>query len=953
MSRNAKPCAGRANTLLLRALVIGLIAWGFSAAHGAQAAPPRSPARHPSARTAPAPRFTASYPQVLDSYPRDGATRIPPNATLYFVFDQPTLKRGTFSVADGDSAGYPLLNLAPPTWSALGDTVFLKPTQPMTFGHRIGMFVNTIFATDSTASTDVGGIRFFRIFPRAKLERFPTGIGLTSVTLVPDVPVPVAGSARELNDCTVTFTSARIEFWATTSATFGGGPSPSPLATSVIPVAQRVPRSGIARLSVPVTLPRDLARNASSGQLGLRIIYDGTDETGLPVSFEAVSTTATTISPPDTTISMTPAIVTPPIASNVVVQSAFLEQPLPGAVYAAGDTVRARAVVTGIGTGPFRVVFFLDGSAVAMEEGYMESGRPVTVEPRGPLVSRRLGEHRLHFVVESPQNIAAQPITFLCVPPPSGVYLPPRRAAAAAESESTVTEPPVAPAAPAAPAAPSPSRLKLGGTYLVVGKSQFGDEEGAGIAWSAWDARYDVTKKGALQANVLWRLRVDDLENGSGVPEQVKVGYKVLEGASVEWGDITPSLATNAPLFASPVPRRSAQAAWPRSPLGDLEGFMALESRPRSSTGPVAELRSDLYAGRLSRAISGDRLHASLYGGYTHDDPTAGGAQTATTASATYGGSGLLKLPSDWSLFGDVATVRHLAIPGVDPGRSRTAVRGELKGAVAGFAARAEAFRYQPDLATTLNPYAISDRRGGGAELSRDVAEWRFFGSYRREEPDQDQGSAPKIHVDRITFGGSLKLNQVSFVTPTLMRIQNRGPNTKFTESRAAGDLTIGEGRGGQTRARMDIAVLDDDLGLNAKRVVTSFSLVTNRKESEYVSSSLSGGLEREEQKDLSIRNQTLQGALEVRWEAVHGKFLVTPLFTYLNRRYDSTTDREERVSGRLQLTLIRVPGLGENALSVEGRLEKVDQSGTVEGESTEGSIQINFGQQFGFTPTP
>ncbi|HEY6147719.1 MAG TPA: hypothetical protein VIZ69_08465, partial [Thermoanaerobaculia bacterium] len=490
----------------------------------------------------------------------------------------------------------------------------------------------------------------------------------------------------------------------------------------------------------------------------------------------------------------------------------------------------------------------------------MESGRPVTVEPRGPIVSRRLGEHRLHFVVESPQNVAAQPLTFLCVPPPNGIYQPPKGAAAT----DSVTAPPAA-----------PSRLALDGTYLLVGKSAFRDEGAAGIAWSAWKARYSVTSTGALEANVLWRLRADDTKNGSAAPEQVRVGYKV-EGASVEWGDITPNVAANAPLFASPVPRRSAQAAWTGSPLGDLQGYMALESRPRSSAGPIAALRSDLYAGRLTRSFAGERLLASLYGGYTHDD-AAQGTGLATTASATYGGTGHVKLPGDWSLLGDVATVRHRAIAGVDPGRSRTAVRGELKGAFAGFTAKAEGFRYQPDLATPLNPYAISDRKGGGAELACDLTDWRFFGSFRREEPAERLGSSPNVRVDRYSFGGTLKLNQVSFVTPTLIRVQSRGPNTKFTESRAAGELVIGERLGGQTRARMDIAVLDDDLGVNARRVVTSGSIVSTERQSDAVTTTVSAGIEREELKDLSLRNQTIQAAVEVRWEAVRGRFLITP----------------------------------------------------------------------------
>src|SRR6185295_11153925 len=464
----------------------------------------------------------------------------------------------------------------------------------------------------------------------------------------------------------------------------------------------------------------------------------------------------------------------------------------------------------------------------------------------------------------------------------------------------------------------------------------------AAIAWSAWNARYNVTKTGSLNANVLWRLRVDDPENGTGVPEQFRVGY-AMEDASVEWGDITPKVATNAPLFASPVPRRSAQANWVGSPLGELQGYMALESRPRSSTGPIAALRSDLYAGRLMHAFAEERLVASLYGGYSHDESAEG---APTTASATYGGSGRAKLMGDWSLLGDIATVRHRAIEGVDPGRSRTAVRGELKGGFVGFTAEAEAFRYQPDLATTLNPYAISDRKGGSAKLTRDLEDWSFFGSFRREEPVEDAGSAPSIRVDRITFGGNLKLNQVSFVAPTLIRIQNRGPNTKFTESRAAGELVIGERHEGQTRARMDVAVIDDELGLNARRVVTSGSLVSTRKESETVETTISGGLEREELKDLALRNQTIQAAIEIRWQAVRTRLLVTPLVTYLDRRYDITAAREKRLTGRLQLTLIRVPGLGENALAVEGRVDRIDLG---EDKSTEGSIQLSFGQQFGF----
>jgi hypothetical protein len=880
-----------------------------------------------------APGRNASFPQVLDSYPRDGASHIPPGATLYYVFDQPTLKSGIFSVADLDSAGLPLLNLDAPTWSALGDTVYIKPSALMERGHQHGMLVNLIVATDSTASVDVGGIRYFRIFPWPKLECVPSEGGFPSVTLVPGTPIPVSTNVRELNGNAVSFTSARIEFWDSPSATFSGGPGPSPLATTTVPFAGTVPRSGSARLTLPVTLPTSLARTAASGRLGLRITYSGFDELGAPTVFDSNSS-LTLAAPPDTLLSMSPALVTPAIASNLVVQAAYLETPLPGAVYAAGDTVLARGMVTGIGTGAFRAVFYLDGNAVAMEEGYMESGRPVVVEPRGPIVSRRFGEHRFQFVVESPQNAASSPITFLCVPPANGVIMP---AAEVLDGDSVTAPPP-------------PSRLTLGGTYLVVGKSEFRGEEGAGIAWSAWNAKYDVTKTGALEANVLWRLRVDDPENGSASPEQAKVRYSVPKG-SVEWGDVTPSLAKDAPLLASPVPRRSAQVSWSGTSAGTLEGFVAFDSHPRSAFGPIQTVSSDLYAGRLSRKFSGDRILASLYGGYTHDDPTPGSVDSVVTASAVYGGMGRVAFAGDWTLLGDVATVRHKAIEGVDPGRSRTAVRGELKGEVAGFGAKAEGFRYQPDMATTLNPYAISDRRGMAAEISRDVTEWRFFATYRTEKPEEAMGVAPVIRVDRWSFGGQLKLNQVSFVIPSFIRIQHHGDNTDFGMSRVAGELIIGEAMGGQTRARIDLSRFDDSKGVNAKRFVGSGSLVTTRRHTETITSTLSGALEHDELEDQNLTDQTIQAALEIRWEAIRGKLLITPLVTYYDRDMATINLDQEQITGRLQVSLLRVPRLGENALSIEGRIDRYQTSGYSETESTEGSVQISFGQRFGLVP--
>jgi hypothetical protein len=904
-------------------------------------------------------------PVQIATYPPDGARRVAPNATLYFVFDQPTQKSGSFSVADLDSIspGNPvgtLLNLDPPVWSALGDTVFLKPTQPMTLGHLHGMRVNTIVGTGGTGN-DLPIVQFL-VFPRSNLVRTnPPENDFSSVTLVPGRAVPVGVSVRETNDNTATFTSARIEFWSGPTQPLSAGFTPVPIRTQTVPVSLQVPRSSSARLTAPVTLPLDLARQAKSGLLGVRLFFDGYDETGQPFSYEALS--ATTIAGGDTTLTMAPALVTPSIASEIVVNSVYLEQPVPGAVFATNDTIRVRGVVTGTGTGVFRAVFYLDGDIVAMEEGYMESGRPVTVEPRGPIFSRRLGEHRFQLVVEAPQNVAARPITFLCVPPVRGITPPPDKEAEKAEAAKDITQkrplptedtPPdttveVEPAPPPPP--PKKPSLEISGTYLVVGKAKFRDEDGAALAWSAWKAKYPLGEKTALEAGVLWRLRIDDTQNGSASPEQLQLRLSSGE-SKAEYGDFAPKLAEGAPIFASAVPRRAGQATWKGSPLGDVEGFMAVDSRPRSASGPGDQVRSDLYAGRLNRAFSGDRIQASLYGGYAHDDPTEGGADSVTRADAVYGGLAKVRLSAKWNLLGDVATVRHRTIEGVEPGRSRTGMRAELTGDIAGIVAKAEAFRYQPDMTTSLNPYAISDRRGGGAEIARDVVEkWRFFLGYRSESPDEKFGDAPSIRVERITAGGRLSLNKVSWVTPAFLRIRHIGPNTEYKESRVATELIVGEKYDGQTKGRFDIATIEDEKGENQRRLITSGSLVSTRRHEGRMTSTLSGGMEIIEYEDLDLKDQTFQGAMELQWEAVRGKFLITPSVSYVDREYDTLEQREDRLGGKIQLLLVRVPHFGENALALEGRVDKIDHDDPIQSESTEGSVSITFGQRFDLTP--
>lgn len=872
-------------------------------------------------------------PRQIATFPYDGQNYVSPNAELYFVFDRPTAKAGSFSVADLDSAGLPLILLNVPRWSALGDTVFLKPTFPMEYGHLHGMRVNTIFPAppDTMVGNDLP-IVYFRTIPRAVLERAPSPNDFQSVTLVPETPTPVSATARERAGNAVTFTMARIELWAADQVPIGGSFTAVPVRTVSVPVSARVPRLGVATLSVNVTLPRDLAR-ASGGRLGLRVNYDGTDETGLPIVFEALSRTVTA-APGDTTLAMTPAIVTPRVAGDVHVESAALEWPIPGAALAAGDTLRPRAVVTGTGTGPFRAGFYLDGDLVGIEEGYMESGRPARVELRGPFPTRRFGEHRLQFVVESPQAVAAQPVTFLCVPPAHGLTPP---------KEPEVGTPVPNPAA-------APPRFTLETTWLADSRSGSGGADASVTGWAAWRGRYDLSANRRLEATMTNRVRIDDTRNGSASPEQLSLRY-VQERATFEWGDVAPTIAAGAPLLASPVPRRGAQAMWNTPALGTIEGYVALDSHPRSAAGTLREARSDLYAARLTRNLAGERVTASLYGGYTHEDPTPGGVEQATRARAIYGGSALLRIHGAWTLLGDAATVRHRTIEGVEPGRTRTGARAELNGVAAGFSARAEAFRYQPDLATALNPYALSDRKGFGADLSRGVAKWRFFGGYRSERPEDASSGIPDVKIGRITFGGTLSLNQESWVTPSFVRITQKGDQTDFEQTRIATEFTRSEPLGGRTTARFDIGFLEDPMGLNTKRRVTSGSVVSVRKHPGNVTSTLTAGVEEDRNRDLDARDLTAQGSLELRWEAVLSRFLVAPFVSYVTRDRESAGTSDRRLSVRLQLSLLRLPSLGDAALSVSGRVDRLwlrEPEGT---HRTDTGVDLSLGKRLPLVP--
>ena len=162
------------------------------------------------------------------------------------------------------------------------------------------------------------------------------------------------------------------------------------------------------------------------------------------------------------------------------------------------------------------------------------------------------------------------------------------------------------------------------------------------MGWGSWDGVYDVTSTRQLQASVSMRLRFDETRNGSGKPQHLKLRYTDPRG-SLEWSDAPPVGATESPLLMSPVPRRSAQAALHRTPLGELEGYLALASHPISAAGPIRGSGSDLYAARLARSWLGEKVRTTLYAGYTHEKrgpatyPLSAGDSGVVHRSVTYG----------------------------------------------------------------------------------------------------------------------------------------------------------------------------------------------------------------------------------------------------------------------------------------------------------------------------
>ena len=898
---------------------------------------------------------SAQAPVVTYVYPPDNADHVGVNAVIVFAFDRPTGKHAAYSLADFDpSAGGGLISTAPDRWSPLGDTLYVTPLSPLAFGHLFGMKLNVVQDTAGVAYSNPAyypEVHYFTTAALARVERVQAGN--VNLSLTPDVTLPVGIPVRELAGTAVGFTSARVQFLSSdlipNDGTIGLDLSVAPLYQYTVPLGTMLPRAGTANLLAPVRLPESVARNIPQGQMGVRLTFYGSDETGTSVVVDAVFR----LNP--TTNQAHPGSVLPAIAGVFLVRTAVLEWPTHGTVIAAGDTLMPRAVVTGNGTGTFRCAFYLDGEPVAMEEGHMEAGLPVTITPRGPIPVRRFGEHRLQFVVESPQPLAANPISIICAPPPSGVSAP-------KPDLFKKEEPP--------PATPKISKLRGSTTWLAEGSTKFREEDHSATGWGSWNGVYEISTSRKIEAEASARVRLDDLGNGAGTPQHLLVRYSDFK-RTLTYGDTPMADASDTPLLMSAVPRRSAQLQWRGTPIGMVEGYAALSSRPLSVAGDARRV-SDLYAGRLVKYLFNDRLTATLYGGYTHEGgrhevlPAAfDSGQTFVQVNdifvqrkVIYGGMALIRLPKAWHFTLDAATVHHRARPDSTlllplqsdrSGKSRTAWRADLSGSVAGFAAQTQGFSYQPDLVTALNPYALENRRGGFAQLERTVFENKYTltGSFRSEEPAHVEGQEPTVRVQTGTFSTRVVMNQDSWVTPYYVHVRSKGANTDFTEQRIGGDYTASEAQGGRTTARFNIAFLNDLLRAGTRRRVTSGSLVTVRKHPGRVTSTTILGLEQNKSQDLNRTDTTVQGSFEARWEAVQGRLLVIPYVSGVTRHLELFGTKEDRYMARLQVAFLRVPGFGENAVAIEGRLDRIQHLEPSRAMNLNGSVQLTVGQRF------
>src|SRR5207249_10545683 len=61
-----------------------------------------------------------------------------------------------------------------------------------------------------------------------------------------------------------------------------------------------------------------------------------------------------------------------------------------------------------------------------------------------------------------------------------------------------------------------------------------------------------------LEAELSMRLRFDEVGNGRGTPQHMKLRY-TARNALLEWSDAAPAGAGETPLLVSPVPRRRSE----------------------------------------------------------------------------------------------------------------------------------------------------------------------------------------------------------------------------------------------------------------------------------------------------------------------------------------------------------------------------------------------------------
>ncbi|HEU4335531.1 MAG TPA: hypothetical protein VFT32_13630, partial [Candidatus Eisenbacteria bacterium] len=158
--------------------------------------------------------------------------------------------------------------------------------------------------------------------------------------------------------------------------------------------------------------------------------------------------------------------------------------------------------------------------------------------------------------------------------------------------------------------------------------------------------------------------------------------------------------------------------------------------------------------------------------------------------------------------------------------------------------------------------------------------------------------------------------------------------------------------RAGQAATpRFDVAIFDDDLGVAQKRKLVAGSLVTTRRHPGRITSTLAFGIENDDRADLDLQDKSLNGSFELSWEASPGRLLLTPYVVYLDRRLESSGFREEQISGRLQIALVRVPALADGSVSLEGRLTRSIRKEPYEDRETDGAVSLTIAQRLPLVP--